>query len=108
MRKSTLGQAVYSCMQLVALSREDLLKKERIPFYLYVDEVHIFATASFADILSEARKYGLGLVMAHRSLVQLGDLRRAVLGNIGTLITFRLGQEEPGSSPGSSIRCLIV
>ena len=70
-------------------------KKSRRAFYLYVDEFHNFLTLSFADILAEARKYGLNLVLAHQYLEQLDEkLRAAVFGNVGTIISFRVGVED--------------
>jgi len=69
-----------------------LKENERKPFYLYVDEIHNFLTLSFADILSEARKYGLNLTLAHQYIEQLDEkLRAAIFGNVGTLISFRVG-----------------
>jgi hypothetical protein len=90
-----LGAMVVTKIQLAALSRADLSEKERKAFYLYVDEIHNFLTQSFEDILSEARKYGLHLVLAHQYIEQLEDnLRAAVFGNVGTLISFRVGAED--------------
>lgn len=90
-----LGALIVTQIQLAALSRADLPEKERKSFYLYVDEVHSFLTMSFADILSEARKYGLHLVLAHQYIEQLEEnLRAAIFGNVGTLISFRVGAED--------------
>jgi hypothetical protein len=62
---------------------------------LYVDEFHDFLTLSFADILSASRKYGLNLVLAHQHLTQLDEkLKGAILGNAGTVISFRVGVED--------------
>ena len=67
-------------------------ENEREDFYLYVDEFQNFANESFKDILSEARKYRLNLVLAHQYIAQMEEsIRDAVFGNIGTLITFRVG-----------------
>jgi hypothetical protein len=86
---------VVTKIQLAALSRADSAEKSRRPFYLYVDEFHNFLTLSFADILAEARKYGLNLILAHQYLEQLDEkLRAAVLGNVGTVISFRVGAED--------------
>lgn len=68
---SLLGAMIVTKIQLAALSRADLSEKKRRPFYLYVDEIHNFLTLSFADILSEARKYGLNLTLAHQYIEQL-------------------------------------
>jgi Helicase HerA, central domain len=68
---------------------------QRIPFFLHVDEFENFATDAFGDILSEARKWKLGLVLAHQFLEQLPPkLRAAVLANVGTLVAFQLGGED--------------
>lgn len=100
-----LGLIIVSKIQMAALSRADIPESERKDFYLYVDEFQNFITDAFASILSEARKYKLGLVIAHQYLAQLSsqagaqgagssDLRDAVFGNAGTLITFRTGAED--------------
>ncbi len=90
-----LGSMLITKIYLAAMSRADaspgLLKK--LPsFNLYVDEFQSFANESFADILSEARKYKLSLVIAHQYIEQMSDeVRAAVFGNVGTMITFRIG-----------------
>jgi hypothetical protein len=90
-----LGAMIVTKIQLAALSRSDLPENKRKPFYLYVDEIHNFLTLSFADILSEARKYGLNLVLAHQYIDQLDEkIRTAIFGNIGTFISFRVGAED--------------
>jgi len=92
---SLLGAMIVTKIQLAALSRSDLPEDKRKPFYLYVDEIHNFLTLSFADILSEARKYGLNLILAHQFIEQLDEkVRAAILGNVGTIISFRLGAED--------------
>ena len=92
---SLLGAMLVTQIQLAALSRAELPEARRRPFYLYVDEFHDFVTLSFADILSASRKYGLNLVLAHQHLMQLDEkLRAAVLGNAGTVISFRVGVED--------------
>ncbi len=92
---SLLGAMIVTKIQLAALSRADLLEKRRRPFYLYVDEIHNFLTLSFADILSEARKYGLNLIFAHQYIGQLDEkIKAAIFGNIGTIISFRVGAED--------------
>jgi hypothetical protein len=90
-----LGAMLVTKIQLAAMRRADMPEEKRKSFYLYVDEVHNFFTLSFAGILSEARKYGLSLVLAHQYLDQLDDeMRAAILGNVGTLISFRVGAED--------------
>jgi hypothetical protein len=90
-----LGAMLVTQIQIAAQSRADLPEGQRRPFYLYVDEFHDFLTLSFADILSASRKYGLNLVLAHQHLAQLDEkVRAAVLGNVGTVISFRVGVED--------------
>jgi GTPase SAR1 family protein len=90
------GAMMVTHLQLAAMSRVDISEEERADFYLYVDEFQNFATDSFADILSEARKYRLNLIMAHQYIGQLEvggstKVRDAVFGNVGTIVTFRIG-----------------
>jgi hypothetical protein len=90
-----LGAMMITKIQLAAMSRVDIPEEEREDFYLYVDEFQNFATESFANILSEARKYRLNLIIAHQYIEQLSDeVRSAVFGNVGTLISFRVGAED--------------
>jgi len=90
-----LGAMVITQIQLAAMSRADIPEDERREFYLYVDEFQNFATSSFATILSEARKYKLSLTVANQYISQLGEeVRDAVFGNIGTLVTFRVGASD--------------
>ncbi len=92
---SLLGAMLATQMQLAALSRADIPENTRRGFYLYVDEMHNFLTLSFADILSEARKYGLNLILCHQYIEQLDEkIRAAIFGNVGTIISFRLGAED--------------
>lgn len=92
---SLLGAMMVTKIQLAALSRADLKEDERRPFYLYVDEIHNFLTLSFTDILSESRKYGLNLILAHQYIEQLDEkIRSAIFGNVGTIISFRVGAED--------------
>ena len=92
---SLLGAMMVTRIWLAALSRADLPEIERKPFYLYVDEIHNFLTLSFADILSEARKYGLNLTLAHQYIEQVDEkIRGAIFGNVGTIISFRVGIED--------------
>ncbi|MCA9387524.1 MAG: type IV secretion system DNA-binding domain-containing protein [Candidatus Andersenbacteria bacterium] len=89
------GAMVITKIQLAAMSRSDIPEEERKDFYLYVDEFQNFATESFADILSEARKYRLCLIMAHQYIAQLEEpVRDAVFGNVGTLVAFRVGAAD--------------
>jgi CxxC-x17-CxxC domain-containing protein len=90
-----LGAMLITKIQLAAMGRVDIPEEERKDFYLYVDEFQNFATESFADILSEARKYRLDLIVAHQYIGQLEEtVRDAIFGNIGTMIAFRVGAAD--------------
>ena len=92
---SILGSIIVTQIQLAALNRSKIPEDERRPFYLFVDEMHSFVSLSFADILSEARKYKLALFMAHQYIEQLHEkIRFAIFGNVGTMISFRIGAED--------------
>ncbi|MHB9010612.1 MAG: type IV secretory system conjugative DNA transfer family protein [Ignavibacteriaceae bacterium] len=92
---SLLGAMLVTEIYLAALWRARIAETERRPFYLYVDEFHSFLTIAFADILSEARKYGLNLVLAHQYIAQLHEkVRDAIFGNVGTMISFRVGVDD--------------
>lgn len=90
-----LGSMLITKIYLSAMSRADVSESnlKNLPnFYLYVDEFQSFANESFADILSEARKYKLNLTIAHQYIEQMSEeVRAAVFGNVGTMITFRVG-----------------
>ncbi len=90
-----LGAMMITKIQLAAMSRVDIPEEKRKDFYLYIDEFQNFSTESFANILSEARKYRLNLTLAHQYIEQLDDtVRAAVFGNVGTLINFRVGATD--------------
>jgi hypothetical protein len=90
-----LGGMLITKIQLAAMERVDTVEKERKDFFLYVDEFQNFATESFSNILSEARKYRLDLTMAHQYMEQLDEtVLAAVIGNVGTLVTFRVGSTD--------------
>jgi type IV secretory pathway TraG/TraD family ATPase VirD4 len=98
-----LGSLVVTKLYLAAVSRIDLPEEKRIPFFLYIDEFQNFATEVFVHILSEARKYGLALTIAHQYLSQLEELtplgitarvRDAIFGNVGTIVVFRVGAKD--------------
>ena len=90
-----LGAMMITKIQLAAMSRVDIAEKERKDFYLYIDEFQNFSTDSFANILSEARKYRLCLIMAHQYIEQLTEkVKFAVFGNVGTMIVFRVGAAD--------------
>ncbi|GMV43744.1 MAG: hypothetical protein AMXMBFR64_54600 [Myxococcales bacterium] len=87
-----LGMVVIMRALLAALSREDLPAAERRPFHLLADEFQTLVTPSMAELLAEARKYGLRLTMANQNLAQVPEgVRAAVLGNVGTVVAFGLG-----------------
>jgi type IV secretory pathway TraG/TraD family ATPase VirD4 len=92
---SLLGSMIVTKIWLSALSRANLPEGKRKSFYLYVDEIHSFLTLSFADILSEARKYGLHMTLAHQYIDQLDEkIQGAIFGNVGTIISFRVGIDD--------------
>lgn len=85
-----LGGLLTAKIQLTALRRVHVPENDRSDFYLYIDEFQNFATMSFAQILSEARKYRLSVILAHQNTVQIeNDLLETIIGNTGTLISFR-------------------
>ncbi|RJO59293.1 DUF87 domain-containing protein [Candidatus Parcubacteria bacterium] len=87
-----LGAMMITRLQLAAMSRVDMPEQSRPDFFLYVDEFQNFATESFANILSEARKYRLNLIIAHQYIEQLDEkVAAAVFGNVGTIMAFRVG-----------------
>ena len=89
---NVMGGIVTSSLMHAAFTRHALPSGKRRPFFLYVDEFHNLTTKSFAGLLSEARKYGLGLVLAHQHLSQTdAEVRDAILGNVGAMVVFRLG-----------------
>lgn len=92
---NVLGSMLAATIGLAALSRAETPTPARRPYYLYIDEFQSFTTLAFANMMPELRKYGVGLVLAHQYLHQLeDDVRHSVLGNAGTLISFRLGPED--------------
>jgi hypothetical protein len=90
-----LGALLTSTIAQAALSRADQLENKRRVFHLYADEFQSFATESFGLILSEARKYGLTLTLAHQFIEQLPDrLRAAIFGNVGSVLACRVGASD--------------
>jgi len=98
-----LGALIITKLQLAAMERASITEEERKDFYLYVDEFQNFATDAFATILSEARKYHLCLILTHQYIAQLDEMtekgkstkvRDAVFGNVGTLVSFRIGASD--------------
>lgn len=101
-----LGLIIVAKLQMAALSRTDIPEDQRRDFYLYIDEFQNFITDSIATILSEARKYKLNLILAHQYIGQLTEgtgpegkvhgskIRDAVFGNVGSIMSFRIGVED--------------
>lgn len=90
-----LGMIFVMKFQAAAMSRASMPEKDRTDFSLYVDEFQNYSTESFATILSEARKYGLNLIVGNQFTTQLTDeIRDAVFGNVGTIIAFRVGTQD--------------
>ncbi len=98
-----LGLIFVNKISMSAMSRVDIPENKRYDFYMYVDEFQNFATDTFATILSEARKYHLALIMAHQYIAQLTKtptghddtrIRDAVFGNVGTMLSFKVGAED--------------
>ncbi len=90
-----LGMVFVMKFQAAAMSRANIPERDRVDFCLYVDEFQNFSTDSFATIMSEARKYHLNLIVANQFITQLTDeVRDAVFGNMGTIISFRVGQND--------------
>ena len=90
-----LGSLLVSTLGLAAFSRAEVDSEQRLPFFVYLDEFHSFTTLMLANMMSELRKYGVGLTLANQHMHQLApDIRHAVLGNAGTLISFRVGPDD--------------
>lgn len=90
-----LGSLLVSTLGLAAFSRAEVEPERRLPFFVYLDEFHSFTTLMLANMMSELRKYGVGLTLANQHMHQLeSDIRHAVLGNAGTLISFRVGPDD--------------
>ena len=93
-----LGAMLITKIQLAAMSRVNVPENQRQDFFLYIDEFQNFASDSFVNILSEARKYRLSLILSHQYIAQLDEnesrVRGAVFGNVGTLVSFRVGAED--------------
>lgn len=92
---SLIGSMIITKLYQAAMSRADTPEDERTDFYFYVDEFQNFATDTFTEILSEARKYRLNLTIAHQYMGQLSPtVRKTVFGNVGSMISFRVGAED--------------
>jgi hypothetical protein len=94
-KSNLLGAMLVAQFQLAAMARAAVPEAQRREFFLFVDEFQSFSSNAFAAILSELRKYRLGLVLSHQYIAQLSDpIRDAVFGNVGTLICFRVGEKD--------------
>jgi hypothetical protein len=92
---SFFGSMFLTKIKQAGMARAKLDPKERNDFYLYVDEFQNIVTDTFENILSEARKYGLNLIVAHQYVAQLlPKVQQAVMGNVGSIITFRVGGDD--------------
>ena len=95
LNSSLIGLIMVGKLLLAALSRTNVDESARRDFYLYIDEFQNATTNSIATILSEARKYRLGLIIAHQFLSQLtDDIKKAVFGNVGSMVAFRIGSDD--------------
>jgi energy-coupling factor transporter ATP-binding protein EcfA2 len=94
-KANLLGSLLVAQFQLAAMARADQPEERRPDFYLFIDEFQNFSTDAFASILAEARKYRLCLTLSHQYIDQLSlPVRQAVFGNVGTLISFRVGHTD--------------
>lgn len=92
---SLLGSMIITSIQLAALSRASIPEPQRKPFFVYVDEMHSYIPLSLIGMLSEVRKYKVGLFLTHQYIEQLSpEFQAAVFGNVGTLISFRVGNKD--------------
>jgi hypothetical protein len=93
-----LGMVLMAKIQAAAMRRADLPPEERRMFYLYVDEFQSIATQNFILMLSEARKFGLGIVLANQFVSQIRNpsIVQSIFGNVGTIIVFRVGSDDAG------------
>lgn len=90
-----LGLILVPKLLIGAMSRQDIPEDQRRPFYIYVDEFQNFATPDFAQILSEARKFGLSLTVANQFIGQMEEeVKNAIFGNVGTIMSFRVGVND--------------
>jgi len=90
-----IGLVLVGKILMAALSRVDSIGQDLPPFYLYIDEFQNVSTDAISQILSEARKYGLGLHMAHQFIAQLDEgIKNAVFGNVGSMAVFRVSSED--------------
>ncbi|MBN2095986.1 type IV secretory system conjugative DNA transfer family protein [Candidatus Peregrinibacteria bacterium] len=92
-----LGGMIITKIYQAAMQRADMREERRSDFYFYIDEFQNFATDTFAEILSEARKYHLSLTIAHQYMGQLINIvQKTVFGNVGSIVSFRVGADDAG------------
>jgi hypothetical protein len=90
-----IGSMIITKIYQAAMARADMRQENRQDFYFYVDEFQNFATDTFAEILSEARKYRLCMTIAHQYVGQLSDIiKKTVFGNVGSIVSFRVGADD--------------
>jgi hypothetical protein len=91
-----LGRLIMTKLQMEAMKRVKLPPEQRSPFFIYVDEFQSIVTSNFTMLLSEGRKFGIGLVLANQFVNQITDqqVRESIFGNVGTIICFRIGQVD--------------
>lgn len=95
---NVIGGIIVAAMAYAAYSRQQEPATGRRPFFLYIDEFHAFTTSAVADMLSELRKYGLALVLTTQFGSRIEEeVREAVFGNVGTILTFRVGADDAAS-----------
>ncbi len=90
-----LGAMFVTKLYQTAMGRQNVAHSQRKPFFLYIDEFQNFATETFNEILSEARKYGLSLCVAHQFVKQIpNNISDALFGNVGSMISFRVSSDD--------------
>ncbi len=95
---AAFGALLMASIGIAGLSRSELAEEKRRPFYVYGDEFQTYTTLAIANMLAELRKYGVGMILANQYLDQIDEeVRSAIMGNVGTLIAFRVGAEDARS-----------
>ncbi|MFN8283354.1 MAG: type IV secretion system DNA-binding domain-containing protein [Chitinophagales bacterium] len=90
-----LGALLVTAITSSAFSRVDIIEEERKPFFVYLDEFHNYTTLSLVNMLSELRKFHVGLILAHQYVQQLDkEIQHAIIGNVGTKVIFRIGHHD--------------
>jgi hypothetical protein len=90
-----LGALFITSISAASFSRVDTNEEKRVPFLVYMDEFHNFTTLSLVNMFSELRKFKVGMILAHQYMHQLDEkIKGSILGNVGTLVSFRIGTED--------------